>query len=382
MTIKKKNKILIIAGSAVVIILIVIGSFLGRTKESVPSQSFEGQKTAQVAQTGQTAQAVQTAQNGGANSQVELKEIRAWSRRDCSLAPWLVTDKLGYFAEEGIKLVFTGELQPPQQIPSILNGDNDVSSAHPNNLAVAINGGAKIKGVARGDVEPTPDVDPGFRHMWWFVNPKKYPNVKTIADLKDVEGTLKFSIISTNQCSDFLAYKIFDYYGIPRDKIEWVTMPDVQAIQALSQGLTDVGGVHPPFYKGILEAGNLKIADSSDAHLEGQTAGLTFYYFTEKFIQDNPETVKSFIKAIGKGQRYINENPEQARLWTEEAIGIPVSANHYFAADLTIKDGEIIPWLEELEIQGVIPKGGLKPLDIVSHLYDKEAEEASKSFLN
>ncbi|MDR2459742.1 MAG: ABC transporter substrate-binding protein, partial [Deltaproteobacteria bacterium] len=240
----------------------------------------------------------------------------------------------------------------------------------PNAAAVAIHGGAPLKGVARCDIEPAPDIDPVFRHMWWFINPEKYPNVKSFADLKNIEGQLIFSVITTTQCSDFLANKILDKYGIPRDKIEWVTMPDVQAIQALKNGHTDVGGVHPPFYKGMLDAGQLKIADTSDTGLPPETAGLTYFFFTEEFIAKNPDTVRRFTRAMVKGLKFINDNPEQARIWTEEAIGIPVSANHYYTENLRIEEDQIIPWLEDLEQQGAIPKGALKPSDLVTHQFE------------
>ncbi|MDR1658108.1 MAG: ABC transporter substrate-binding protein [Deltaproteobacteria bacterium] len=371
MAVTKKSKITI-AFAALVVVLIVVGAFLGRTKDTSPSENLS-------ANAGQKA-APSASQPSAPNSEPELKVIKTFSRKDCSLAPWLITDKLGYFKEEGIKLVFTGELQPPQRVPSIINGDNDVTSLHPNALAVAINGGAPFKGVVRADIEPADDIDPTFRHMWWFVNPEKYPNVKSFADLKDIPGTLKFSIINTSSCSDFLANRILDHYGVPRDKVEWVMMPDVQAIQALKQGLTDVGGVHPPFYKGMLEANNLKIADSLEAGLDPQVAGLNFYVFTEEFIKNNHETVKGFARAIARGQKYINENPEQARLWTQEVIGVPVSANHYYATDLQIIDNQIIPWLEDLEEHDVIPKGKLKPSDLVVH--DFEQYEVNPSALN
>lgn len=351
MPLKKRNKITIIAIVAVAA-LVIFGAFLGRTTETVPSASFS-------AGNGLTADS-----SVGPDGQ-PLRVIKTYTRKDCSLAPWLITDKLGYFAAEGVKLVFTGEIQPPQVIPSILNGDNDVSSFHPNTILVALNGGAKFKGVGRSDLEPADDLDPSFRHMWWFINPEKYPNVKSFADLKDIPGTLKFSIISTSQCSDFLANRILDKYGVPRDKVEWVTMPDVQAIQALKQGHTDVGGVHPPFYKGMLDAGQLKIADSQEANLAEGVAGLGFYFFTEEFIANNPEAVRGFVRATSKGQRWINENPEQARIWTEEAIGVPISANHYYSSSLTIDEAQIVPWIEDLENQGVLPKGSLTPSDLV-----------------
>jgi ABC-type nitrate/sulfonate/bicarbonate transport system substrate-binding protein len=147
-------------------------------------------------------------------------------------------------------------------------------------------------------------------------------------------------------------------------------MPDVQAIQALKQGLTDVGGVHPPFYKGMVDAGQVKVADTSETGLDPQVAGLGFYFFTEEFIARNPETVRGFARAITRGQKWINENQEQARVWTEEAIGVPVSANHYFSERLEIVDDQVTPWLLDLEQAGVIPKGKLKASDIVTHEFD------------
>jgi ABC-type nitrate/sulfonate/bicarbonate transport system substrate-binding protein len=355
MALTRKHAKLIVVG-AVAAALVIAGAVAGRTRETKPAETFTpaaGGREAAVAEPGR-----------------ELRVVKTYTRRDCGLAPWLVTDRLGYFAEEGVRLVFTGEVQPPQRVASILSGTNDTADLHPNALMVAINGGARFKAVARSGIEPPPELDPGLRHMWWFVNPDKYPNVRSFADLRDVPGTLKFSLIATNSCSDFLANLILDHYGIPRDKVEWVTMPDVQAIQALKQGLTDVGGVHPPFYKGMLDAGQLKVADTSETGLAAEVAGLGFYFFTEEFIARDPEAVRGFARAITRGQKWINENQEQARLWTEEAIGVPVSANHYFSSRLIIQEDQVKPWLDDLEGAEVVPPGRIRISDVVTHDFE------------
>src|SRR6266568_241326 len=67
-----------------------------------------------------------------AKSEKDLFEIKTWTRKDCSVTPWTVAVKKGFLAEEGIKLVETGETQAPLQIPSVLKGNNDVGTAHPN----------------------------------------------------------------------------------------------------------------------------------------------------------------------------------------------------------------------------------------------------------
>jgi ABC-type nitrate/sulfonate/bicarbonate transport system substrate-binding protein len=310
----------------------------------------------------------------GLASKTQLFEIKTRTRKDCTLAPWLVTEKLGYFEQEGIKLVYTGETQPALWIPSLLRGDNDVDSGHPNTFGVAIAGGAQLTGVVRGGIEPSEDVDPKFRHMWWFVNPDKYPNVKSFTDLKDIPGTLKFSTITSNICTDFLTNKLADKYGIPRDKFEWVTMPDIQAIQALKQGLVDVAAVHPPFYKGMTDANAVKIADTIETGL-GPSAGLTFYWFRNDFIKEHPHEVAGFVRAIKKGQRWANANPELTAQWTAEAIGVPVTGNHYYAQDATIIESQIDPWLKDLEDNNVIPKGKISSASIVTHQFEIFAEE-------
>jgi len=293
-----------------------------------------------------------------------LIPLRTISQTACSSTPYIVADQLGFFKEEGLKIVYTGDTQPNQIIPSILNGNNDLYNAHPNSLAVAIAGGAKIKGVVKAGIDPLPDQDPKLRHMNWYVNPNVTPGIKNFADLNKLEGKLKFSIITNNQCSDFLANAIADHNGVARNKIEWVTMPDVQAVQALKQGLVAVSGVHPPFYKLMEDAGMVKIADSLDAGF-GQAGGVGYYYFTTDFIEKNPEVVRKFSRAIVKAQVWANGHPEEARKMTEDWIKVPVSATHYYAADKDISPDMVKPWIEDLENAGVIPKGKVTVEDLV-----------------
>ncbi len=223
-----------------------------------------------------------------AKSEKDLFAIKTWTRKDCSVTPWTVADKMGYLAEEGIKLEYTGETQPALQIPSILRGNNDVGTFHPNTIAVAKAGGALITGVVQAGIEPTdPKIPEKLRHMFWYVNPTKHPEIKTFADLKKIPGKIKIATITKNICSDFETNLLADKYGVPRSKFEWVTMPDVQAIQALKQGLIDVSEVHPPFYKGMADSGARKVADTSETGL-GASAGLTYYIFRDEYVNKGP----------------------------------------------------------------------------------------------
>ncbi len=125
-----------------------------------------------------------------------------------------------------------------------------------------------------------------------------------------------------------------------------------------------MAGVHPPYYKSMEDAGMVKIADSLDAKL-GVAGGVGYYVFNLDFIAQHPEEVKKFARAITKAQKWSNEHPEEARKITEDWIGVPVNATHYYAAGAAIDEALIIPWIEDLENSGVIPRGKVKPSDLV-----------------
>lgn len=299
--------------------------------------------------------------------------FKTWTRKDCSVTPWVVAEREGFLKAEGIRIDYTGETQPALQIPSILRGDNDVADYHPNTIAVAKAGGAAITGVAELGLEPTdPSAPATLRHMWWFVNPKLHPEVKSFGDLSKLpaDKKIKIATITKNICADFETKLLADKAGIPRDRIEWISMPDVQAIQALSQGLIDVSEVHPPFYKGMEEAGNLKIADSSETGL-GAAAGVTYWVFRDDFIQKHPNEIAAFVRAFRNAQQWANEHPEQAQKYTEEAIGQPVKGNHYYSTRLTVDESLSAAWIEDLVQSGVFERGKVTPQTLVTHEIEK-----------
>lgn len=305
--------------------------------------------------------------------------IKTWTRKDCSVTPWTVAERLGYFTEEGIRLEVTGETQPALQIPSILRGNNDVGTFHPNTISVAKAGGAQVSGVLQGGIEPTdPKIPEKLRHMWWFVNPSKHPEIQNFADLKKLPGKIKISIITKNTCTDFLNHRLSDRYGVPPDKFEWVTMPDVQAVQALKQGLVDVSPVHPPFFHAMGQAGARKFADTFETGI-GRGAGLTYYIFRDDFIRQHAEHVAAFTRAVAKAQKWANDNPEKAQRLTEEAIGVPVTGNHYYSETIRIDESLTPPWIKDLEDGKVIPRGKVTPSSLVTHEIEKINERVLAS---
>ncbi|MFL0196741.1 ABC transporter substrate-binding protein [Clostridium sp. WILCCON 0269] len=303
-----------------------------------------------------------------------LIPIKTSSKIDCSSTPWVVADEKGFFKKYGLKVVYTGETQPAQQIPAILKGDNYVESFHPNTYAPAVAGGADIIGIGPNGVDPSPDIDPKYRHMWWFVSAKaSAAGVKTFKDLVNYKKgqKLKFTTIAANICTDFVTNTIADKDGFPKDRIEWVTMPDVQALQALSQGTVDVSAVHPPYYTGMEKAGNVKIADTLDSGL-GPAAGLTYWVVNKTWAKNNPNVTRKFLKAMLEADTWANHNTKEAADLTAKHIGQPVSGSHYYTETSNIDNEKYLqPWIDGAVASGSIPKGKVKVSDMVTDEYYK-----------
>jgi ABC-type nitrate/sulfonate/bicarbonate transport system substrate-binding protein len=304
----------------------------------------------------------------------QVYKLKTWSRLDCSAAPFVIGDRLGIFAEEGIEIVYTGEISAANRLPSMVSGDNDIGGWHPNAVAVARAGGAPIRGVALGDTEPGWDItDPYLVHMWW-VSDKNGP-LKTVEDIKTFPGTIKMQSISRNQCQEFMTDMLLERLGLPKDKIEYILLPDVEGILALKQGLVDITTPHPPFYRPTVETGihNVLITSREIAGLEGAT---TLWTFTDEFIKNNPEAVKRFVRAIKRAERWNNDNPEQSAKWTEEHIGVPVQANHWHSRSAVIKEETIQLWIDGAIRGGALsPDTTIKPEDFITHEFERYGNE-------
>lgn len=306
----------------------------------------------------------------GENTQAkQLQIVKTWSRTDCTLAPFLIADKKGFFAEQGLQIQYVGDIDPSARIPAIVGGSIDAGNIHPNGLAIAVANGAQLKGVVRSIIEPPADItDIHLQHMWWVSN--KNGPIKTLEDINKQPGKVKFGVMTRNSCIEYLTDKLRARYDIPKDKIEWITMPDIQQVQALKQGLIDVATPHPPFFKAVEDTGIGNILISSREIDNNQNNGTYLYYFSDKFIQEQPDIVKNFVIAIKNAERWINDNKQETNELTAQAIGVPVTANHYYATDGRIPDKDIQEWIEGTVSGGLLKQDQIKVADVITHQFD------------
>ncbi|HWR08486.1 ABC transporter substrate-binding protein [Sporomusa sp.] len=216
----------------------------------------------------------------------------------------VIGNEVGFFREEGIEIVFTGVLKGgATELQTVAQGINDAFiGGHPYNVAQAIMAGIKVKAVAPGMID-----DPEFPHVRYLVREDS-----PIKSLDDIVGKKVSQSSSTSACQDGYLKLYLKQHNLPLD-VEWVKLPNPgQQEQALKQGLVDMTTSHPP-YSGITvkQPGIRQVGTSYDI-VKNPGAGLSVRGFSEKFIEEHPDVVRAFCRALQKSHKWINANQKEA----------------------------------------------------------------------
>ncbi|HWQ18575.1 MAG TPA: ABC transporter substrate-binding protein, partial [Methanotrichaceae archaeon] len=293
-------------------------------------------------------------------SKDDLPVVKSPVNKDCSGTPWFLGVQKGFFEKAGFLLDDVGQIAFTQQPAAFVSGQIDVYDNHPVGIINLIKAGAPIIAVAQGGDEPL-DGDKSKMHMHWLVRDDS--PLKTFADIGKQDQKVKIQIVASGVCSDVETNALLRKYKIPKDKIEYVILPDPEAIPALKQGLIDVAALHPPFFTAMEKEGGVRvIATSSEAF--GQAAGQTLICFSKDFIKNHPDTVRKFIKGYKTAERWSNANRKESGEITAKTIGLKVATAHWYSDSGKVNETEIQAWIDAMVLDGDIKKGEFKPKDL------------------
>lgn len=360
MKIKKIGKVTGIAIIAISIVLFVFAagcSQTGKTTNDISSQSHG------------TGPAVKTETQNPTTETKEPIVIKANVNKDCAGTPWYVGVQKGYYKAYGIDFQDQGHLDWTLQPAALMSGQTNVASAHPNTIINLLESGAKVKGVVACGDEPPEGLVSRYHMHWLVLNTSSY---HTIQDLVTNGHKPKVAVGGLGICADLENNAWFRQHNLTKDDFEYTVIPDPQQEQALRQGLVDVVVLHPPFFTAAEAHGGVRIIETSFETLptgggsvpNGSAAGLTLLYFTEDFIKNRSDDVRTFIKAYKNGERWSNDHSTEAGELTAENIGLTTAAAHYYSYSGKIVDSDLQKWIDAMVADGSIPAGKYKPSDL------------------
>jgi ABC-type nitrate/sulfonate/bicarbonate transport system substrate-binding protein len=281
--------------------------------------------------------------------------------------PWFdpvyVADEKGWFAEEGLKIEWVGEVAAAQLVPAVAARSIDVANRMTPLILTARAGGAKLKIIAAG-AQTTPERP----HMKYVVAPQS--PIRTIQDLRGK----KVGINSFGACSEYVLREYLRRNGLERD-VNFVVVPDANQEQALALGLIDVAVLHSPYYEKVVKSGAGREI-FNDYVVDDGVAGMLPYFTHEDFIKANPDVVRRFVKVLVRASDWTNQHHEEAGLIFAQRRGLdPKYAGswNYYQHGLVPDERPVQWWIDYLVGAGQLAAGKEKASDVYTNAFNPYA---------
>lgn len=214
-------------------------------------------------------------------------------------APFEVGIEQGFFEDEGLTIEQTEADNPAAIAAQLQSGQLDIGFSTVSFLLTAASEGADLKAIA--SVEGLLDPDDPITGIVVAAD-------SDIASPKDLEGK-NVGVVALGSLLDLEMRAVVDADGGDSSKVQAVQLPFPQMQQALEAGSVDAIVTTEPFFSATVAGGSKTISTPDvDVFPLGST---TAWIATGTYIDENPETVAKFARAVKKSLEYAAENPDE-----------------------------------------------------------------------
>lgn len=217
-------------------------------------------------------------------------------------APIWLGKEQGFFEAEGLDLDIQTTTGGAAAVPGVVSGDFDFAFGNVVSVMVANDKGLGIELVSNGN-STTGDTSSDFGAV-------VVPADSDIQDAADLAGKT-VSVNNLSNIGDTTIRKLVENAGGDHESIKFVEIPFPDAPAAIESGQVDAAWILDPFLTQTVENGARVIAyNFAETHPSLDISG---YFTTSSYIEENPETVEQFTRAMKKSLEYAQENPEAVR---------------------------------------------------------------------
>jgi NitT/TauT family transport system substrate-binding protein len=245
------------------------------------------------------APAADTAGSGGGGE--ELAPVRLAFSTWNGYAGLVIGVEGGIFEEEGLDVKYTVIEDPVQRFNALKAGELDAVATTPDTFSRNYARGIETVQVLGLDASVGGD---------GIVAEKEITSV----------GQLKGQKVAVSEGSTsqwFLAY-VLDQDGLSLDDVEQVNLTSGDAGAAFAAGRVPVAVTWEPWLTRAEQNPDGHVLVSTEKYPDIITDQVGF---TPEFVQENPETVKAFVRAYGKVMDYVNQNPDEAFDYATDYLG-------------------------------------------------------------
>jgi NitT/TauT family transport system substrate-binding protein len=228
------------------------------------------------------------------------------------VAPLYLGIDKGFFEEEGLDVEPVVAQGGAAIIPAVVAGDQEIGFSNVVSLMLGQTQDLPVKIISQG-IQATDDPE----------NDTAAIAVKGDSDVQepaDLEGKT-IAINTLNNISQLTVTAALDSEGVDTSTINFVEVPLPDMVGQLEAGQIDAAGLVEPFVTTGKNAGQRMIIYDRVATEPEMTVAT--YFTSDSYLEDNPDVVEAFVRAMNRSLEYATENPDEARQAIADYTEIP-----------------------------------------------------------
>jgi NitT/TauT family transport system substrate-binding protein len=271
-------------------------------------------------------------------ARAQTQKIRlSYSSRSNSVTPFQLAAVKGFYREEGLDVEMI-QVNPRLGAMAVMNGDLDFTTTF----------GSTLRGVLQG--LPLKFVAVSVKKSEHFLITRR--DIKDVQDLKGKKIAVS-TLLGTDQTA---AEEIMRSKGFNPALVQPIAVGDApMRAQALRTGLVDASSISSPHDMMLKEEGFTVLGGPEDVKYALPTSGVAVGV---KYLQEKPQVVKQFIRALLKAHRFVFENrAETIQIMMRWLSQTPEVAAHSYQLEIVslARNGEITDYEWERLTEGKKP---------------------------
>ena len=218
------------------------------------------------------------------------------------VAPIYLGVQEGLFEDEGLDVTLTLAQGGAAIVPAVTSGQMDFGFSNITSMIVGRSKGLPVQMVAPGG-SSTGDTDADFASVMTLPD----SGIETITDL----AGKKVGVNTLNNISDSTISEAVKQAGGDYESIEFVEIPFPELSGQLAAGTVDAVAAVEPFVTIAAADGAVPVFSNYAEPVDDLTVAV--YFTSDQYVQEIPEIVEKFVRAMNASQEFAEQNPDKVR---------------------------------------------------------------------